>query len=782
MAAAGMAGILSMGGYVLTQRIRADLRRDVVWYPHRDQVPVERYTRSDRWFPFTVPVFLRWTAQPVGSSRFDYGAYRLLEQGRPYSLWWLEHLLRRNPSSGYGSSGLQAVLGGYDYQLGTDVLPQWETFGLEDPIQATRLTELALRHLDPQRSFWDQVNLQFLQRLMQPDYPHQQRVWAVVLPAMLGMSEAELQIAMQLLPTEEDGIPWEWQLHVAQLRQRFPENAYFGYRNHGSGSRSPDIVSDIDALADASPQEIAARLAEVDPQDYDYALSSLQWSELSDPLIQATLALMAEDENHPMQISAAVAMLLRQDLRDPRVLATALDGDLTRFHAIWDHLALLQLAETFPDSRFTRGARDYGAIRGGTYFGHSDYDFETGEPIPRPFSPREEAARWRIWLDNYADHPGADDATFWLGRTLEWQGQHDEALLIYANWLVDPIGDGDMAYQIRTQFLFLLDVGVSPDQLAGLVRDYANHPLAPTFQYALGIRRARQHNYTEALRLTENLGLDAILAAAFGWGWLRYRYAGYESDPTTFDAQLAEQRQRWQELQKWQALNTSQHRLNLAQHWASWTGWRTGYLALYDGSRNGGTGWYYYRDPDIRAADLDNARRGLQRANHNAQAIILSQPLLTDPQTPSSITEQALFLQISALYRQYASYPPAETQAMIPIEALGDPDPTLYRIPRPDWLQPADPYYDTYMNSQERGAWYLRHTIRLTRQLLAQFPNSRLGDDALMVVYELTQDPTFLEELLQRFPDGDRSEEARVRLYIRHDWDLEALDNLALAP
>jgi hypothetical protein len=218
-------------------------------------------------------------------------------------------------------------------------------------------------------------------------------------------------------------------------------------------------------------------------------------------------------------------------------------------------------------------------------------------------------------------------------------------------------------------------------------------------------------------------------------------------------------------------VRTPQQRLHLAQHWGSWTGWRNGYLVLFDGFRNGGTVYASWQDPQTTAADRESIRQGLQQANHNAQAIMLAQPLLEDPSTPAPMIEQALWLQLSALYRQYASYPPAETLGMVPLAEWGDPDPALFEVTIPDWVQNDGRYYNFYREQAQQQVYYIRHAIRLARELISRFPQTHLGDDALLVVYELTQDPGYLEELLQRFPAGDRSEEARVLLVVRHNWD-----------
>lgn len=165
----------------------------------------------------------------------------------------------------------------------------------------------------------------------------------------------------------------------------------------------------------------------------------------------------------------------------------------------------------FPIPALRKLAGNTPAFGGGSYFGHSLYNPETGEPIPRPFPPAEEETLWRTWLTVYPNHPGADDALFWLTRTLEWQGKREEALVLLANWLADPFGDGDMRYVLRRRLLLLLDSGATPSELQAFLDRHGEHPLAAAVRYALAVRFAREHRYDLALQLTENLALDAVL-------------------------------------------------------------------------------------------------------------------------------------------------------------------------------------------------------------------------------------------------------------------------------
>ena len=50
--------------------------------------------------------------------------------------------------------------------------------------------------------------------------------------------------------------------------------------------------------------------------------------------------------------------------------------------------------------------------------------------------------------------------------------------------------------------------------------------------------------------------------------------------------------------------------------------------------------------------------------------------------------------------------------------------------------------------SQDRAIW-------ATRQMLKEFPHSRYGDDALLVLADLTRNEKYAREAIRRFPHGD---------------------------
>ncbi|MEN9225037.1 MAG: hypothetical protein Q6M54_06145 [Thermostichus sp. DRC_bins_24] len=755
---------LGVGGYVLLQQLRLQLHRDLINY---------RYTafsafgygdsegfepgQTDRWFPLTYPVLARWgeSADPVRSS---YAFQTLQGHGLPYSRWWLEDRLRQNPAQFFTPA---ALFGGYDYSSGQVVAPRYELFGLDRPESVTRLTELALAGIQADSPDWS-FNLNWLNSLLtQEAFPFRDRVYGVLLPALQSSPPARAEKLLSALPYGEEGIP-TWALsEVRAVRERVLDG--------GASSPYIDFYARADqvlALEQPTVQRVRPLYEDLPPSSREFFLLQIADPETLNPAAQVLLRSVVADEADPQRVLAAALLYLKGDPTGEPLLQVALNEEFGFLYGIGDYLVLLQLAEAFPNSRFTRACQEYAQIRGGSYFGHFPYDFETGERISRPFPPAEEEARWRTWLATYPDHPGADDAFFWLTRTLEWQGKRKEALTHLADWVVGPFGDGDMRYSLRSRLLLLLDTGTSRSDLETFLSDHSDHPLATAVRYALAVRHAREHRYDQALQLTENLSLDALLdryPLLDGSYWL----SDWDPEAGTrprLDPELQGQRERWRKLSRWQNQSTPQQRYQLAAHWASFQGWRNGYLWLFNQTRAASLNWDPLQPPPPEAT---SSLTDHQRANHHAVAAQLFGSLLQDPATPADVQEKSLYWQVVILYRQYTSYPPGETEAIHPLPgfpaAIGE-DASLFNTPLPDYVDPGSPGYRYFLEAKALQNWYARQAIQAGNELLARFPRSRYAGDVLMSLYGLTVDITFLERLLAQFPDSERALEAEYAL------------------
>lgn len=376
-------------------------------------------------------------------------------------------------------------------------------------------------------------------------------------------------------------------------------------------------------------------------------------------------------------------------------IARALDGDLRALNGLesWN---LDGLARDFPKSRFARACREYAAIREGGYFEDLRMDrlgAQWEEITPAIQAERQhvrdglgrESEAWAQWLQRYPDHPGADDATWWRVRTLEWQGRREEALRELVAALPEFRGDGDVQARLHDAFLRMLDVGAKDTELARVAETPG--PLQAALRYAVAVRRARAGDYTEALAVEAPVDdLDRALA-------FEYRLDPTAPQPLESVAPWLEgQRERWQELQ-------SLRPLALATRLLEPDGWKADYLALHRGNRVMRLAWSYSDDadrpttePDLRW-DRDVQRELWQGANAKAHALKL---------LAGVDTEESLALQVQALSRQFTMHPELETAWMHPLfpgdggveewypaRAAELAERLLQRDPGSEWRQPA---------------------------------------------------------------------------------------------
>ncbi len=739
-------------GFQLQYQIRTDLKRDLVWY--RYGAPPSLHNQAERWFPLTYPLLAHWS-QSEDPARSGYALQVLLRHGQPYTSAWLEERLKHNRSGSDFSQAIRDPLTGKTFE-------DWQQlFGLDQPAPRQRLIQLAIANLKDQPT-WQQFNADFLNTLTSEGLGN--RVWPQLLAAAQSAPPARARVLLELFPYDFEGLPSNLAQQVRALRANLPPDP--------DQSNTWDAIEQFRSLTNPTPQSVLAFYQTLSLAQQQLLLSQMPTTATGlSPSARLLLDQVVRAENSPNRILAAAVLLSQNDPRGREILAGVVDGDLQALNSVQsDYLLLLQVAQAFPDSRFSRACREYAAIRGGTYFG--DYRPTVGDDwheVQRRLPAASEAARWRGWLADYPDHPGADDAGYWLGRSLEWQGQRVEALQQFANLLATPTGDGDMQSAIRDRFLLLLDVGTTAQELDQFLKANAQHPLAPVVRYALALHLARSHAYDQALALSEGLALADLSQQYLGAGSLGESGQNASEIQTAFEAQ----RQRWRHLSQWLPLDTPQKRYALASAWAAEDGWKNGYLVFYNGSRTAQLAFGIYSND---ARDNTEIADGYRRANANVVALALLWPLLTGPNPPAELVEKSRYLQVALLYRQFISYPPPETEAMHPLPQFAagvGADASLYTPAADPYAPPpSDPYYLAYRANREREAWYVRQAIDATHQLLAQFPQSRFGDDALLSLYEMSGDARFLDQLLARFPQGDRAEEARAARFVaRHAPD-----------
>lgn len=671
--------VLGLALRALGDTVARDFRHDLVWY--RYGAPPELRRQSDRWYPWSAPLLMRW-AREGDPLRVAFAESAFARLGGWPARQWLDEHVARNP---YLKNGADALFGE----------PTWRAaFGLDDAGRRTAIINAALRH---------------------PPSP------------------------MQL--TFDDEL-------LRQLNVKLPATP-------APSASGPVTLRELMKTVKAADRMEAAILAGPPAMRRTLMLSEAAQA-TRDASAELQLAVIAGDAkiDRADALVAAAVLHSRGDHRFDGMLRAALNaGDLHPVNAINDYYVDLKLAEDFANTRYVRGMKAYDAIRGGHYFGDD-----------RAAATTDEKA-WRGWLAAYGDHPGADDATYWLIRSLEVQARRADALAVLTTALMSPVGDGDMYGQLWSRFLYLLDVGTKDADLDAWLGSHKGDPLEGLIAYARGVRYARVHAYGKAFDQTAAFAATLRAAAA--------RMTALDQavpfDTERVIAAVNAQAARWHHLGSWVIYTVGdlhpEHRELVIQEWAGPAGWTIPYLALYDGMRMGGGG------PDIPTAmDPKDLAENYRHASALATALELTSANLADKIAGPWTRERDRYRAVALLYAQLMQYPDNETLAMHPLPFFPPStggDATLYTPPPdPNAPKPGDPYSADYARLQAVQTWYVREAVAATRALIAEFPQSAFADSALMCVYEMSGERKYLDELLQRYPDGDRAEEARAALYV----------------
>ncbi len=452
------------------------------------------------------------------------------------------------------------------------------------------------------------------------------------------------------------------------------------------------------------------------------------------------------------------------------------------------YLLLVAMADKYPQSKFIKGCREYGDLRGESYFG--------GEPRSKEIQKRndsksssERVRDWQQWLSRYPDHPGADDATYLLAKSLQEQNDGLGAMRQWLKLMTRYPGDWDMSDSAWPRVRTLLDVGLSVEQLEVLLKEHSNEAVTPLLKYALAVRQARLHKYDQALHISNGLDLKKIPAEIFAMYYepegTYYHRGNVAQIQKEMQAMLIEQRQRWQQLRNWQQENTPESRYRIAANWSSHGGWKNGYLAIWDQNRINHLPIldYYscseYWSCDLYVRDADAVRSIYQNSSQNAVALSLYEKILADSQTPPQIREKTLYMIASTLLAQWEWHPPEETLAIHPLPGLSGElsaqkiwQAVNFREVEKKAYQSDPPDYDLLGKAWERrnqaqeqalkviSLDYQRRIDQIIAQLKQQFPQSPYIDDLLFSSYFLNRKPSYLQEIVKQYPKGDRATDA----------------------
>ncbi|TYQ25515.1 hypothetical protein [Pseudanabaena sp. UWO310] len=471
------------------------------------------------------------------------------------------------------------------------------------------------------------------------------------------------------------------------------------------------------------------------------------------------------------------------------LLAGYLNYSARHWHAYY---LMLGIVEKYPQSKFVRGCREYGDLTGRSYF--------NGEPRNQTIlernakmTDRERLEAWQDWLNRYEDHSGADDASYFLALSLQDNNDIMGAMRLWMKMMAQPMGDGDASYLAFPHIRILLNVGLSIEQMQILLQDPDNQPLAPFLQYAIAIQYARSQNYAKALETAEDIKLETLpdrILDAYFYPQERGRMHTSLYDPVArykkeTKSLLSEQKLRWQKLLQWQIENTPESRYQIASNWAGIGGWKNGRLnlpVLHDYQRytlpnpsyQGYQGCRKWWVCDESKRDYEEIRTKYQEHSENAIAISIYQELLEDNRTSPAIREKTLYMMAMTLFDQWENHTFSESQNIHPpagVTATVSFNQFKSSLKRILYELPAAIGKRYSFGEELKGgnvvSDYQHRIDQIITELQTKFPQSRYTDDLLFSSFFLSHQLSYLQTLLERYPNSDRAAEAKFLLGLK---------------
>lgn len=768
------------------ESIRDRLRFDPEWQPILQAVRQDiiilkwgkGYLANPAWKQYGPKVYplLDYYIRSGDPTRETYGILGIRALGKPYTTLWLERYLKRHANLS-DFSLVDPEFYPYKTYSREDCADEdcWEkTFGLNDSVTRDHLIQIARQNLEPRSSpiYEDQFNLAFLKAV--------------------GDGKGIESSGGSSSESDSSSIP--------KLQQ------WLQFEN----LRSPDDNQIKSAIAyyrtlpgETQKYILVNRLGEVKAGDISPIGKALLRNLSTDRTSRDRMWAIAELNRHgDPQAKKSTKEIINRDLEQLYDLTGSTSLTFGKYPSGHVTLLLIALAKEYPESKFIQGCVEYGDLRGTSYFGQ--------EPRSKAIrnknaskEPTEWVRDWQQWLSRYPDHPGADDATYFLAKSLQDENNVLEAMRQFIKMMTQRLGDGDALELAWPHVRSLLDVGLSVEQLKVLLQEQRNSAIVPLLQYALAVQQARLQNYADALSLTE--GLDLTKMPSYVLTTYYYRNSLEKPEIVQKEAQLflMNQRQRWQKLRNWKIENTPDSLYQIASDWAGSEGWRNGYLSLWDNNRSEKAPvleakickefWVC----DFRKRNLDTVRAAYQSANSNSVALSLYQSILSNPRTSPSLREKTLFMVASTLLSQWEIYPTTDIVSTYPLPGMTE-EPQVKNIYQAESaLDDAKEKRDrAWQENSSRGGKedaarrasravdqaeqalkktkaqamkiiqqsYQRRIDEVISQLQTTFPKSVYIDDLLFSNYFFSGQRQYLEKIVKLYPNGDRTAEAKFLL------------------
>jgi tetratricopeptide (TPR) repeat protein len=163
------------------------------------------------------------------------------------------------------------------------------------------------------------------------------------------------------------------------------------------------------------------------------------------------------------------------------------------------YYSLLQLTKQYPNSKLTKGFQEYQVVVGEKNYFDRNSEGPNGNPSLRAAHNLTSQMKGLLkFVENYPDHPAANDAAYRIARIYEIQKDEINAIKYYFRANRPDEDDGASLYS-RQRLRLIFDHLGSSEKLRGYLKNFANHPLEAHIQYSLAVHLIRENHLDEAL-------------------------------------------------------------------------------------------------------------------------------------------------------------------------------------------------------------------------------------------------------------------------------------------
>ncbi len=409
-----------------------------------------------------------------------------------------------------------------------------------------------------------------------------------------------------------------------------------------------------------------------------------------------------------------------------RILEEAVNKDFYKLSSL-DSSELLALANKYPNSKFTKACIEYRSFTEGSYFGQSG---GSKSVFRQPFEPSREIEFWPKFLEQYPDHPGSDDAMYRVARAYEMKGDYERAILWYYKSF--QAFDGDMHNHAKNRILFIVDLLLSSDSVTIFLKKHPEHPLVPYLIYSKAVHFLRedklelaQEEMQKFLTAYKNKTLPKLISWYYDNPYLDWDFwNGVEEQSNRIKKLIEIQNKPHSDSALYEKAAFWFQNDFLAYNYL-WQGASQNMLSRFLPDKWEGAATS--TSMSITYQFLQTAREGYKRQNRYLRSISLFEKMLENYPKSELAPKAKYSIALNYYY----------------LEHFG------YSIPSDKTLSWADMAIKNY------------------QELIKDFPDSSLADDAMLVIASLSsrQDAvSILEKQLKDYPGGDRYKDAEFLL------------------